>query len=109
VIRRFPCPWLEGDVELSEERERHIQERHPDLLPAHRDKLAEVLADPDTVRRSVRAATARLFSRWYTGVRQGRHVVVVVMTEGGPSARHWVVTAYTARGLAGGEIEWQRS
>lgn len=109
MTRRFPCPWLRGEVELTEERERHIQERHPDLLPAHRDKLAEVFADPDTVRRSVRAANARLLSRWYTGVRQGRHVVVVVMSEGGRSARHWVVTAYMARRLAGGGIEWQRS
>ena len=107
MTRRVPCPWLQGEVELTEERERHIQERHPDLLPGHRDKLAEVLADPDTVRASVRVASARLFSRWYTGVRQGRHVVV--MSEGGRSARHWVVTAYTARRLAGGEIQWQRS
>ncbi|MGH7390541.1 MAG: hypothetical protein ACREM3_13945 [Candidatus Rokuibacteriota bacterium] len=109
ATRRFPCPWLRGDVELSEERELHIQERHPELLPAYRDKLAEVLADPDMIRRSVRAEAARLFSRWYTDVRQGRHVVVVVFSEHDPSARHWIVTAYTARILAAGEIEWHRS
>ncbi len=87
----------------------HIQERHPDLLPAHRDKLPEVLADPDTVRRSAHAVTARVASRWYTGIRQGRHVVVVVVGKGGRSARHWIVTAYTARRLVGGEAEWERS
>lgn len=64
--------------------------------------------NPDAVRRSVHAATARLFSRWYTGVRHGRYVVVVVVSEGNSSARHWIVTAYTARRLAGGEVEWQR-
>lgn len=106
--RRLPCPWLRGEVELTEERERHIQERHPDLLPAHKDKLVEVLADPDMIRRSVRAATARLFSRWYTDLRQGRHVVVVVLSEQSPT-RHWIVTAYTARSLAAGEIKWHRS
>ena len=38
----FPCPYLGGDVELTDERERHIAERHPDLLPEHRArKLAE--------------------------------------------------------------------
>jgi hypothetical protein len=45
----------------------------------HRD----VVADPDIIRRSVRSATARLFSRWYSDIRHGR--------------------------LAAGEIEWQRS
>jgi hypothetical protein len=35
---------LPGEVELTEERERHIEEEHSELLPAHRDKIAEVLA-----------------------------------------------------------------
>ena len=28
----FACPYLKGEVELSEERERHILERHPELV-----------------------------------------------------------------------------
>jgi hypothetical protein len=51
---RLHCPYLHGDVELTEERERHIRERHPDLLPKYRDGIAEVLSDPDEVRRSAR-------------------------------------------------------
>lgn len=31
------CPHLGGDVELTEEREQHIRERYPDLLPAYRE------------------------------------------------------------------------
>jgi hypothetical protein len=53
--------------------------------------------------------TARLFSKWYADLRNGRHVVVVVVGEGGTTARHWIVTAYTARTLGEGEVEWQRS
>jgi len=87
ATRRFQCPWLRGDVELTQEREQHIQERHPD----------------------VRADAARLFSRWYTDVRSGRHVVVVVLSEPSLSARNWIVTAYSTRSLAVGEIEWRRS
>jgi hypothetical protein len=41
-------------------------------------------------------------------VRQGKHVVVVVVSELGPSDRHRAITAYMARRLADGEIEWQR-
>jgi hypothetical protein len=47
---RFSCPYLKGEVELTRERERHIAERHPDLLPEHRDRLATTLAGPDTIR-----------------------------------------------------------
>ncbi len=41
---RFPCPYLQAEVELSEEREGHIAERHPDLLPEHRERVAQTLA-----------------------------------------------------------------
>lgn len=103
----FPCPYLGIPVELSEERERHIAERHPDLLPDHRDRLAATLADPDTIRRSKRFAAARLFSRWYSDLKEGKHVIVVVVGDG-DHRRHWIITAYIARKLAEGEIEWAR-
>lgn len=107
-MTRFPCPYLNGEVELTEERERHIAQRHPDLLSEHRHRIAETLAEPDQVRRSVRVGSARLFSRWYTDLRQGKQVVVVVVSELDPSERHWVITAYMARKLAEGEVEWKR-
>jgi hypothetical protein len=107
-MTHFPCPYLKGEVELTEERERHITERHPDLLPEHRAKIAETLVQPDQVRRSTRFGTARLFSRWYADVRLGKHVIVVVVSELDPADRHWVITAYMARRMAEGEVEWKR-
>src|SRR5712692_68781 len=105
----FPCPYLGGDVELTDERERHVAERHPDLLPEHRDRLADTLADPDEVRRSTRLANARLFVRQFDTI-GGKSTVVVLVTDPGPARRHWIVTAYLARKLAEGEtVEWQRS
>ena len=106
-MTRLACPYLRGDVELSAERERHIRERHPDLLPAHREQLRQTLADPDQVRRSARHANARLFSRWFGKIGGDKHVVLVVVSEG--TGRHWVVTAYQARKLAEGVVEWKRS
>lgn len=103
----FSCPYLGAPIELNEERERHIAERHPDLLPDHRDRLTTTLLDPDSIRRSRRFAAARLFSRWYSDVKEGKHVVVVVVSEG-DRGRHWIITAYIARELAPGEIEWAR-
>ena len=105
---RFPCSYLGKEVELTLERERHITERHPDLLPDHRDRIAITLADPDQIRRSSRFARALLFSRWYPDLKNGKHVVVVVINSA-TDGRCWVVTAYIARRVAEGEAEWVRS
>jgi hypothetical protein len=109
MIRRFPCPYLDAEVVLTEERERHIIARHPDLLPAHRQQIAETLAAPDHVRTSARFGSATLFARWYADLRQGKYVVVVVVSERAPQERHWIITAYLARKLAQGDIAWQRA
>lgn len=107
-MNRYPCPYLKCDVELTEDRERHIAERHPDLLPEHRQRIAETLADPDQVRRSVRFGSAKLFSRWYSVLGQGKHVVVVVVSELDPRERQWIIAAYIARKLAEAEVKWKR-
>ncbi|MDP3013123.1 MAG: hypothetical protein Q8M92_02690 [Candidatus Subteraquimicrobiales bacterium] len=108
MIRKLSCPYLAGEVELTDEREQHIAENHPDLLPEHRDCIAETLADPDQVRLSARFRGARLFTRWFDNIRGGKYVVVVVVSENRPVGRHWIITAYIARKLAGGEVEWRR-
>ena len=106
----FPCPYLGGDVELTDEREHHIALRHPELLPEHREYIAETLASPDEVRRSSRFSNALLFSRWFEALRTGKYVVVVVISNRSPLARSWIVTAYVARRLTRkGEIEWKRT
>ena len=108
-MAQLPCPYLKGDVELTLERERHIAERHPDLLPDHYDLMAATLAAPDLVRRSPRLGNAQLFSRRFDHILGGKHVVIVVVSDPSPDRRHWIVTAYCARRLAEGEGEWQRS
>jgi hypothetical protein len=108
-MTQFACPYLHGVVELTDERERHIAERHPDLLPEHRERIADTLTNPDQIRRSMRFRNARLFSRWFEDIREGKHVVVVIMSEADPSNRHWIITAYLARRLGEGEIEWKRN
>ena len=108
-MTRFSCPYLQGEVELTEEREQHSAERYPDLLPEHRERIAETLAEPDQVRRSVRFGNARLFARWFDSIHDGKRLVVVVVTDLASTHRHWIVTAYLSRKLAEGDVEWQRS
>ena len=103
----FPCPYLKGEVELTDERKSHIADTHPDLLPEYIQYIADTLADPDQIRRSSRFANARMFSRWFDELRNGKYLVVVVVSDGLPNERHWIITAYIARRLASsGDIEW---
>ena len=104
-----PCPYLDGDVELTDEREHHITLRHPDLLPQYRQCIPDTLMLPDEVRRSSRIRNARLFSRWFEWLRGGKYVVVVVVSNPIPAERHWIVTAYMTNRLAGGDTEWKRT
>ena len=108
-MARFACPYLQSEVELTDEREQHITQRHPDLFPEHHERIVETLASPDQVRRSRRFSNARLFSRWFDTVRGGKYVIVVVVSDPAPSNRHWIITAYLARRVEGGVIEWTRN
>jgi len=105
----FPCPYLGGEVELSEERERHITQHHPDLLPIHKDRIGDTLADPDQVRRSKRFGSARLFAKWYDDVLKGKHLVVVVVSDAQIKNRNWIVTAYLTNKISEGDMEWKRN
>ena len=68
------CPYLKTHVELTEERETHIREKHPELLPQYRDHLDQTLADPDEVRRDTRFPNSLLFSHWFPDVKGGKFV-----------------------------------
>ena len=105
----FPCPYLGDYVELSNEREQHIENRHPDLLPTYRAAIEKTLADPDQIRQSRRFGNARLFNRWFSTIRGGKYVIVVVVSESYPTSRHWIITAYMSRKLAKGAIEWTKT
>ena len=108
-MKIFDCPYLKSQVELTDERERHIAEYHPDLLPQHIDNIGETLSDPDSIRRSRRFANARLFTKWFDNVKGGKYIVVVVVADYNEKNRYWVVTSYIARKLSEGETEWTRS
>ena len=47
MTKQFFCPYLDSEVELTEERELHIVDTHPDLLPSYQERIAKTLADPD--------------------------------------------------------------
>ena len=105
----LPCPYLGLPVELTDERRRHILLKHPDLLPEYIDYVAETLAEPNEVRRDSRFPATRIFARWCEHVKGGKFIAVVVVSDPPPMERYWVVTAYIARKLTQGVVEWKRA
>jgi hypothetical protein len=110
---QFPCPYLDGEVELSAERINHINAQHPELPPNFSDMIALTLSDPDEVRTDPRFPGTHLFSRWFDDLLRGKMLVVAVVTDAYDpthqgAVRHWVVTAYPARRVTQGDIQWQR-
>jgi hypothetical protein len=96
--RRFPCPFLAGEVELTAEREAHILERHPELCVVLFQRLRETLHAPDAVRPSGRSPNALEFLRWYPVFPQRKWVVVIVISDPGRGeGRHWIITAYVTK------------
>ena len=101
----FQCPYLGRAVELTDEREQHIRDRHSDLLPSRREYIALTLADPDHIQISPSDANARVFTRWFAQL--AKYVIVIVVSYS--SSRNWIITARIARRPAKGVTEWQRN
>lgn len=100
MSRFFPCPYLDANVELTEEREQHINQNHPQTLPNYLSELAETLNNPDRVRSSSFDPSALMFSKWFDTIRTGRYLIAVTVTDK-LTKRYWIITAYTARKLTG--------
>jgi hypothetical protein len=83
----FPCPYLNRNVELTEERQQHIIQTHPKTLPDYWVELAETINNPDHIRQSKLDSSALLFSKWFDTIRSGRYFVVVVVANS-PPQRH---------------------
>ena len=105
----FRCPYLQAEVELTDEREAHIAARHRDMLPDHLDFIGRTLDDPDAVHASRRYGNRLLFSRWYDELRGGKYVLVVAVSDPTDGMRRWIVTAHILRKPVPGESLWRRS
>lgn len=112
-MRRFPCPYLQAEVELTDEREQHVFASHPEFGPGLFDKIHRTLGDPDEVRTDRRFPATCLISRWFDDLLGGKILVVaVVRDEPGANqtdaARHWIVTAYPTDRVTQGTVQWTR-
>ena len=77
----FDCPviWA-GPVELTDEREAHIHERHGELLPVLYRLLRDTLEFPHIVS-AERERHSYNSPRWHTNLRNGKYAIIVVGTQ----------------------------
>ena len=101
----FYCPYLGGEVEVTDERYAHVVDSHADFALAYWTRAGETIQGPDRVIRRKQDGGAVMFYRWYDDI--GKHVVVVVRRDS--NRRHWLVTAYMTRDIARGELLWVKS
>ena len=109
MARYFTCPYLGGTVELNDEREEHILQKHVRVLSEGDDIIASTLESPDFIRRDARAPNTLLFTRWYDAWVGGKHAVVVVVSDPPQTERHWIVTAYIANRVPERDVVWRQS
>ena len=74
---QFDCPYLGAQVELTDEREAHIAQKHERVFAEGDALIARVLATPDVIRRDARTPETLLFTRWYDDLAGSKHAVVV--------------------------------
>jgi hypothetical protein len=104
------CPYLGAEVEFTLERVQHDGRRHGNVDVA---AIALALQDPDRVVLRPWIRNQVLFVRSIDEPSQDRHIVVVVVRDEPrtdiESPRQWVITAYLARALPVGIVEWERN
>ncbi len=111
--RYVVCPFFNGHVEVTEEREEHIRSSHLEAALALLEALDETVRSPDLVLRRSEAESEWAFVRALGSEAITNYALVIVVrdrvgSESG-TVRHWVVTAYIARRLPRWRVEWQRS
>lgn len=102
-MEAFHCPYLGGLVELNGERERHIAEKHSQLLPNRPDYIATTLADLDIILRKNPDDDTILFYRWFYDL--DKYVMAAMVNHPGWG---WIITDFVTRRLQRGETIWQR-
>ena len=77
----------------------HIIKEHPEIEP-YKNKLSEVLLNPDLVKRSKRDKDTFLYYRYY----KGKYLLVVARTKNNPI----LLTCYVTDRIKKGDLIWKK-
>ncbi|MXZ63136.1 MAG: hypothetical protein F4Y98_05955 [Chloroflexi bacterium] len=87
-----------NEVRLTDERLRHILQRHPEMA-RQLQRFAETLAEPDAVTMSATRPDTRFYYRLYADLRGRRRYICLVVRA--MSDYSFIVTAYPDRKIKG--------
>ncbi len=92
-----------NSIELTEERWNHIVKEHPEIL-SFKDRIADVLKEPDYIKRSGRDADVLIYYKFYDDILEGKYLLVVVKKD----IRSFVLTGYITDAIKKGETLWEK-
>ena len=96
--------YLGNQIELTDERWRHIITEHPEVR-GFKDRLSEILSNPDLVKCSKRDKDVLLYYRYYPDIFGGKYLLGVVKIQKQP----FLLTYYVTDRIKEGEVIWQRN
>jgi fibronectin type 3 domain-containing protein len=91
------------EIELADEVYQTILVKHPEVKQFF-DRIGEVLARPDVVRKSQTDVRVNLYYKFYADILKGKYVVAVVKL----ADRYFISTFYATDKIKEGEIVWKR-
>lgn len=89
-MRKFQSPF--GEVELTDERERHILQFHPEMR-LYRKHLPSTIENPDTIRRS--KSDQKVVILYHSILTEKKCLAVVIKMK----RRNFILTAYLTNKL----------
>jgi hypothetical protein len=99
----YNCNYLNGMVELTDERREHIASRHPDVIP-FLSEITATLDTPDEIHSSQRDPETLVFYRVLTSA-TGKSLALVVKVD----RRAFILSAYLTRTRVNGDIVWAKN
>lgn len=89
-------------IKLTDEHWSHIVKEHPEVEP-YKNRLADVLSNPDLIKRSKRNKDTFLYYRYYKDIYEGKYLLAVSKT-----SDKLLLTAYITDRIKEGDIIWKK-
>ena len=90
-------------IKLTDKQWSHIIKEHPEI-ESYKDKLSDVLKNPDLVKKSKRDKDTFLYYRYYKGIYKGKYLLVVARTKNNPM----LLTCYITDRIKQGDLIWKK-